>query len=258
MLLTDPTNPAFWLLGSFLALVLAANVAYVLIRRNVARPAFRSGPLGAAAWLARGLFYLLVPFLTLRRGVISPYALGLTEINWPATLSTGLVLAASVVVVALFGWLMYRRTLPEGTRADALTRLVSGLRGPLTAALDQWHWAFYRAATVAVLLTIAAPDRSRLLGGLVGKLQADPLYWGAWLGLALAGLEWALDPFSRTALRVDGERAAAVRRASVAVATTGIFVLTRNLWLCLAAHLVIETLAATWFALPQQPATQAD
>lgn len=258
MLLTDPTNPAFWLLGSFLALVIAANVAYVVVQRNVARPAFRAGPLGAAPWLARGLFILLVPFLALRRGVISPYALGLTEINWPATLSTGLVLAASVVVVSLFGWLMYRRTLPEGPRPDALTRLVNGLRGPVTAALDQWHWAFYRAATAAALLTFAAPDLPLRLGGMVEKLQADPLHWGAWLGLALAGIEWALDPFSRAALRIESERGAAIRRASVAVATTGIFVLTRNLWLCLAAHLVIETLAATWFALPQQPVAQAD
>lgn len=250
MVLTDPTNPAFWLLGSFLALVLAANAAYVVVRRNASRPAFRAGPAGAAAWLARGLFYLLVPFLALQRGVISPYALGLTEINWPATLSTGLVLAASVVVVTLFGWLVYRRTLPEGPRADALTRLVNGLRGPVTAALDQWHWAFYRAAAAAALLALSVPDLTARLGGLIGKLQDDPLYWGAWLGLALAGLEWALDPFGRAALRVEGERAAVIRRAGIAVATTGLFVLTRNLWLCLAAHLVIETLAATWFALP--------
>jgi hypothetical protein len=95
-------------------------------------------------------------------------------------------------------------------------------------------------------------------GTLAGKLITDPLYWGAWIGIALAGLEWALNPLRRAGLRIDGERTAALRRASLAIATTGIFVLTRNFWLCLAAHLLVETLVATWFALPDQPATQTD
>lgn len=257
MRLNDPANPASWLLGSFLAVVLATNLAYALLRPRLADPAFRRGPLAAGGWLALNLFYLLVPFLALQRGVISPYALGLTEINWPATLSTGLVLSASVVVVALFGWLLYRRTLPDGPGTDALTRFMNGLRGPIAALLQQWHWAFYRAATAAALLTTAAADASRFSGITTG-LAGDPLYWGAWLGIGLAGVEWALNPFARAALRTEGERAATIRRAALAVATTGIFVLTRNLWLCFAAHLVVETLAATWFALPQEPRPQLD
>jgi hypothetical protein len=251
MRLNDPANLAFWMLGSFLALVLATNIAYLAVRRKVPSRAFRAGPVAAAGWAALGLIYLLVPFLALQRGLISPYALGLTEIDWPETLSTGLVLAASAVVLTLFGWLLFRRTLPEGSRGDPLARLIAALRGPVTAVLEQWHWAFYRAAMATTLLTLAGTGLPPWLGALVEKLQADPLYWGAWLGIALAGIEWALNPFGRFALRLEGERAAAIRRASLAVATTGVFVLTRNLWLCLAMHVVVETLAATWFALPQ-------
>jgi hypothetical protein len=255
MRLDDPANPAFWLLGSFLAIVVAANIAYLVVRRWTAEPRFRASPLAAVGWAALGLVYLLAPFLALQRGVVSPYALGLTEIDWPATLSTGLVLAASVVIVTLFGWLMFRRTLPEGPRGDLFTRLVAALRGPVTAVLEQWHWAFYRAGAAAVLVTISAADLPPAVARFVTTTQADPLYWGAWLGTALVGLEWALNPFDRAALRIENERPAAIRRASLAIATTGVFVLTRNLWLCMAMHLIVETLAATWFALPE-PAGQ--
>jgi hypothetical protein len=257
MRLLDPANPAAWLLGSFLAIVLATQVAWIFVRRKAADPAFQIGPLAAAGWLALGLFYLVVPFLALQRGVISPYALGLSEINWPATLSNGLVLAALVVAIALFGWLLYRRTLPEGPAPAPLTRLVTGLRGPAGALLEQWHWAFYRATAAAALLTLPAALPLGL-GRILEKMQADPLYWGAWLGIALAGVEWALDPFGRAALATEPGRASAIRRGALAIATTGIFVLTRNLWLCLAAHLAVEAAAAIWFALPEQPAPQPD
>ena len=251
MRITDPSNPLAWLLGSFLVMILAANLAWLIVRRKATDPSFQMGPLAALGWLVRALFYLLIPFLALREGIISPYAAGLSEINWPATLSTGLTLAGVLIVALLFGWLMYRRSLPEGQPAQPLARLILGLRGPTSAALQQWHWTFYRAAAAAALLTTASVEGPRMVERIMEKLQSDPLYWGAWLGIALAGVEWALNPFSRAAWRADNKRAAAIRRASLAIATTGLFVLTRNFWLCLAAHLLVETFVATWFALPQ-------
>ena len=269
----DASNPAAWLLFSFVALVLAANVAWLVVRRRVAGPAFRQGPLAAVSWLALSLFYLLVPFVALQRGVLSPYALGLTEINWPATLSNGMVLAGLTVAGVLFGWLVYRRARldesPVGERVGddlqatgplpgGLMRLFAVLRAPLDAALEQWHWAFYRAAAIGwLMLPIglpSAPFADHVLQG----LQAEPLYWGAWLGLAFAGLEWALDPFARARLRRTGEREVSLRRAALAVATTGLFVLTRNFWLCLAVHVAVETLAVGWFPLFLPPAAQTD
>jgi hypothetical protein len=105
----DPANPATWLLLSFVAIVLGTNTGWLTVRKRMADPVFRRGPLAAAGWLALSLFYLLLPFAALQRGVLSPYALGLTEINWPATLSNGMVLAGLIVAGLLFGWFVYRR-----------------------------------------------------------------------------------------------------------------------------------------------------
>lgn len=270
----DLANPATWLLASFVVLVVATNAGWLALRRRTANPAFRRGPVAAVGWLGLSLFYLLPPFLALRRGVLSPYAFGLTEINWPATLSNGLVLAGLIVGGLLFGWLVYRRTRREEIAQDALSgiaasapdnglppalaRLLAVLRAPLDAALQQWHWAFYRAAAIGwLMLPIglpAAPLADRLLQG----LQAEPLYWGAWLGLLVAGLEWALDPFARAALRRAGDREVALRRATLAVATTGLFVLTRNFWLCLVVHVAVETLAMGWFPLSLPAPVEGD
>lgn len=260
----DPTNPAAWFLASFLVLVVVANGSWLVLRTYAARPAFRRGPLAALAWLGISLFYLLVPFAALQRGVLSPYLVGLTEINWPATLSNGMILAALTVGGLLFGWLVYRRAMheqaPGAERHDvtalagsplppALARLLTVLRAPLDAGLQQWHWAFYRAAlagwlTLPLSLPGSAPT-DRLLQG----LQSQPLYWGAWLGILTIGLEWLVDPFARARLRRAGDREVALRRAALAVATTGLFVLTRNLWLCLVVHLAVEMLAVGWFPL---------
>ncbi len=267
----DPTNPAAWLLASFLALVLATNIAWLVVRKQATDPAYRRGPLAALAWALRSMFYLLVPFLALKQGVVSQYALGLTEINWPATLSNGMVLAGLIVGGLLFGWLVYRRAsfeaLHDGLAASgsptaggepALARLLAGLRAPVDAALQQWHWAFYRAAAIGwLMLPLALPGAGVADRVLLGW-QHDPLYWGAWLGLAVAGLEWALDPFVLVQLKRPGEREVALRRAALAVATTGLFVLTRNFWLCLAVHVVVETLAVGWFSLSTPALPEGD
>jgi hypothetical protein len=218
----DPTNPATWLLASFLALVLATNLGWLAVRKRVGSPAFRRGPVAALGWLLLSLFYLLPPFLALQRGVLSPYAFGLTETNWPATLSNGLVLAGVIVGGLLFGWLVYRRTLHDEVAHDgdpnqalsglaaaapgsalppAIARLLAVLRAPLDAALEQWHWTFYRAAAAGWLLLPLGLPSAPLADRLLQAMQHEPLYWGAWLGLLVAGLEWTLDPFARAALR---------------------------------------------------------
>jgi hypothetical protein len=260
----DPANPGTWLLVSFVGIVLATNIAWPVVRKRIADPAFRGGPLAAAGWLALGLFYLLLPFAALQRGVLSPYAFGLTEVNWPATLSNGIVLAGLIVAGLLFGWFLYRRArleehAPEEAPDSAsptpellpggLARLLAVLRAPLDAALAQWHWAFYRAAVAGWLMLPLGLPSSSLADRLLAGLQSDPLYWGAWLGLVVAGVEWILNPFARARHQRRGEREVSLRRAALAVATTGLFVLTRNFWLCLTVHIVVETLAVAWFPL---------
>jgi len=89
-------------------------------------------------------------------------------------------------------------------------------------------------------------------------LQGEPLYWGACLGLAVVCVELALDPLSRTVLHLSGDGHSIIRRVTIAIATTGLFVITRNLWLCLIVHAAVETLIAGWFPLPLQSPVQED
>ena len=256
MRLADPSNPAAWLIGSVALIVVATNLTWLAVRRRSGASELRDGPLALVSWLAMAFFYLLPPYFAIQLGVLSPYTLGLTEIDWPTTLSDGIALSGIIVGGMVFGWLIYRRSLPEGPLPSGTARLIPALRTPVEAALYQWHWAFYRAAIVEWLM-LASPAAPGLpaLARLTDALRGQPLYWGAWLGLAVAGLELGLDPFNRAALRRSGDAQALLRRMALAVAITGLFVITRNLWLCLIVHIAVETLVTGWFLLPTEPSS---
>lgn len=254
MRLTDLSNPATWLVGSFVTIVLATNLVWLAIRHRPRLAELLCGPLAPVGWLVLALLYLLPPYLSIREGVLSPYTLGLTEINWPATLSDGVALSGIIIGGLIFGWLIYRRSLPEGPLPRGVARLIPALRAPVEAMLHQWHWMFYRAAVAEWLMLkpISAPEIPAL-EGIRNALQGEPLYWGAWLGFAVVCLEIGLDPTNRSALHRPGAAQALIRRVTLAGVTTGLFVVTRNLWLCLIAHVAVEMLVAGWFPLPIQP-----
>ncbi len=252
--LTDPSNPAAWLTGSFLLIIAATNLTWLAVRGRSVQSRFRHGPLAPLGWLILALIYLLPPYLAMREGILSPYTLGLTEVNWPTTLSDGMALSGIIVGGMVFGWLIYRRSLPEGPLPRGMARIIPALRAPVEGALHQWHWTFYRAAVAEwlMLAPLTAPEFPALTR-LTGAFHDQPLYWGAWLGLAVAGTEWVLDPFSRSTLGRTGDAQALLRRVTLAVTTTGLFVMTRNLWLCLIVHIAVETLMTGWFPLPIEP-----
>lgn len=247
--LFDPTNPLAWLVGSVVLAVLATNAAWLLIgrRRNTSAPAVQqAGP--AVAWLLQALYYLVPPVIAWRLGVLSPYYLGVTEPQWLEALSGGATLVAVTTGVLLFGWLIYRHTetVAEPPPADA-ARLLMTLTAPIDAFLQQWHWAFYRAVMIAWLTGGG-------LAGTVPELATQPLYWGTWLGLAFAALEFVLNPFARARLRRAGAREASLRMVALAMVTAALFTLTRNFWLCLACHVVVETVITGWLPLRTSPA----
>jgi hypothetical protein len=253
---SDPHNPAFWLCGSLLVAVAATNSAWLILKvlrkRSDAPAASPRGVLSALAWLLASLFFLLPPPAAWRFGALSPRLMGLGGIDWVASLHSGAPLMFVIVGLLIFGWLVYRRSLP-GERGRTRTEHIGAtLRAPVNAALLQWHWAFYRALAIALLPVVAgALANSELLRPLGKQLAVAPLYWGSWLGLGLIGLEWALSPFARAGLRCPGRREIALLRVVLAVATTALFILTPNFWLLLIAHLVTETIIAGWLALPK-------
>jgi hypothetical protein len=238
----DLTNPGLWLVASLMAVILATNVGWLLLRTRPGTKLARVPVLAPFGWLITALFLLLLPVAAWEHGALSPYLMGVSELDWIQSLAAGGILAVLIVGVTLFGWLTYRHT----PLAISLSQLAwpSAWRTPLDAALLQWHWAFYRTATIGWLASgpVAATSTLR---GLSAPEQA--FYWGSWLGLLLVGLEWALNPFARRALRSPGSGELTLLRVALAVATTALFILTRNFWLALACHVTVETVIVGWF-----------
>jgi hypothetical protein len=254
--LIDPYSSTFWLCASLLVALVATNMAWLILRirgkRSGAPIGQISGILSALAWLLVSLFFLLPPPAAWRFGALSPRLMGLTGIDWVENLGAGAPLMFLIIGLLIFGWLVYRRTLPGDRYRTRLARAGATLRAPIDAALLQWHWAFYRALAIALLPIVAgALANSRILRPLGSQLLAAPLYWGSWLGLILIALEWALNPFARAGLHRPGQRETALLRVALAIATTALFTLTPNFWLLLIAHLTVETVIAGWLPLPK-------
>jgi hypothetical protein len=67
----------------------------------------------------------------------------------------------------------------------------------------------------------------------------DP-YAGTFVGLGLVYLEWSLDPFWRQGWRDKSLAAARWLRSALVLAIAILFFLSRNLWVCLVAHGLLE------------------
>jgi hypothetical protein len=250
------TNPLLWVLGSLALAVIATNVAWLIRRAAWRRPPAKDG-VGAGLepliWLLTALYLFLPPIGALWAGALSPYLMGLTETDWVNSLVSGGVLAAASGGIIVFGWLVYRHRLPVRPREGSAIRW---WLAPVDAALLQWHWAFYRAGVIgwlALVLKMESPAPEALLA-LVGE---QPLYWGSWLGMVLVAVEWALNPFARSALAGSSNSPAnapsaerTVIRMALAVVTTALFVLTRNFWLSLACHVIVETAIVCFLPVP--------
>ena len=257
----DLSNPGLWILASFSLAVLAANAAWLVLRltRGHLRlgGVLRSSGVRAVVWLIVSLYLLLMPLAAWRYGAISPYLLGLSELDWVGSITLGGLLAVLLTVLVLFGWLVYRHALPADQIETPPTegRLIHALRAPIDASLAQWHLAFYRAVAIGWLSEIAVFPAA-FPSTLRESLQSQPFYWGSWLGLGVLLIESALNPHLWAVLgaptqeeRALGKSEAILRSLTLAVATTALFILTRNLWLCLACQVIVETAVAAWLPL---------
>ena len=266
----DLSNPGVWILASFALAVLAANAAWVVLRltRGHLRLGrlLRSSGVRAIIWLVVSLYLLLVPLLAWRYGAISPYFLGLNELDWVGSITVGGLLTVLLAVLVLFGWLVYRHALPADQAETPPTegRLIHALRAPIDAALAQWHLAFYRAAAIGWLAETALFPAGVPITLREG-LQTQPFYWGSWLGLGVLLIESTLNPHLWAVLRMPtreerawGRPEAILRSLALAVATTALFILTRNLWLCLACQVIVETTIAAWLPLHRPQAGVPD
>ena len=215
---------AFWIGGSVLVYAVAANALW-LLRGSLHRP--------VARWLVqvgRFSFYLIIPYLAWGGWPRRPYQgllsledmgiVGLSE-NWPLTrwleaAGIGLGWGALALAILSLAWVSANRRGGSTWLLFAPSRWWAVLVGVLYL---QVHWAFYRGA-LAVML--------------------DDAFAAAVLGLGLVCLEWSLSPFWREGWRLASRAAERWLRASLVLVIALLFFLSRNLWVCLGVHLLIE------------------
>ncbi len=268
----DLTHPRFWLFAALGLAVLATNLAWLAVQlcerqqRQRALRWLRADAVQAVAWLIASAWLLIPPFYAWRAGAISPYLLGIAELDWVESLSTGGWLALLIMALTVFGWLVYRHTLPaEPVETSDDSRTLRALRAATDAGLAQWHLAFCRAAMIGWLTMIpAAPAWPGPAAEALRSMVAQPFYWGSWLGLGTVLFQAGLNPFLREVLsrpsvrqRRQGQPEALLRDLALVLATTALFVLTRHFWLCLICHVVVSTAIAGWLPLRHAAARPA-
>ncbi len=193
------TEPGFWLVISVLFAVV------LLVARTYAPPAWRT-------WILLA-YWVILPYLALLAGAVSPRLMGLAWLDWRAAFQVGAGLLLASLLLALVGRLIAAPA-PVQERPGAWSERVAALG---LAGAGEWFWCFLRAALWELLL--AWPETVSL-----------PLYAAIWAAAVLA-LPLAL------ALQPDG--AARIVKLAALVVTSILFLYTRNFWLCWLAHAMI-------------------
>lgn len=173
--------------------------------------------------IARLLRLCIIPYLALLLGQISPRGMGLAGYDWSSSLSLG-----SLLVVAMF-------TLWIGVRAasDAPSAEVAEQSALSTNSLSTWsekgllfllagglefNWIFWRTICTQVLGTWLVPMQS-------------PAYWG----IAIATMIVLPDT-----LRATSSQVTRIMNVAILIATSVLFLFTRNYWLCWILHLLLR------------------
>lgn len=193
--------------------------AYFL-NRPVARPVLEA------------LYYVGIPYLALLQGNLLPHLLGLINLDWVQDIGMG---GAQGLGALALTFLAFRYAIPGGNSSSTSSSEDRTCRpGKIallwTAITQQIHWVFYRAAMIQII---------------------GDMYWGAFAGLLLVILEWALDPGIRRRLSdpIAGRRE--IARLLPLATTTALYILVRNLPLLITIHWLFEIMLDRLFASGQ-------
>ena len=216
--LLNPNNPGFWILISLLGWV-----AIRLTTRYWSPRQFR--------WLILAR-WVLIPYAGLIAGSLSPQLMGLTGIDWQATLSIGIVLTA--VLIALMA--VVRFTLVD-TDDD------NDARSSATAAPDGLPEAGWISTGMTIIMTGAEQFQWSFLRGAVWEIALVNVsntgttgYWAVWIATLLALPAVLLQPLNR---------ADKLLKVFILFISAILFVFTRNFWLCWIFHTVAWLLLAS-------------
>jgi hypothetical protein len=176
-----------------------------------------------SAWwpLLRILGLALPPYLALQSGLVSARAMGLAELDWIQRFGQGLAVSGALVLLLLAASWQFRHV-NAADPAPSPWRLLL----PLEAAAAQLMWALLRVAGAWFL-------RDRGMGAL------EAAYAGAWLGLILLYVAWAVDPAWRARLRHPASQRRELVAIALALATTVVFIVSGNVWLCWVLHMIV-------------------
>jgi len=216
--LLDWQTPGIWLLFS-----MVGGLTLLLMR-----------PLLSPTWqeALKMVRWLLLPYIGLLLGGLSPRLLGLTNLDWLASLGLGLGL-----VFALLLLLGLVRATTEPTAMPGLqsnlqpgpdsSTVTTTLYGLIHRGAQEFHWCFLRGALWEFIYRSPTPP----------SLIA---YWAIWLAALLAAPE-----------AIGGQSSAAHRLLALLtlLATSVLFLYTRNFWLCWLLH------AAAWLIVNPQRET---
>jgi hypothetical protein len=249
------TEPGFWLV-----LALIGAVVLLVARHYVPSP-WRS-------WFAP-LYWLLLPYLALLFGAVSPRLMGIYWIDWRTTFQVGAGLLLAIVALAAIAWLFTTASAqvppaqPAGAPpAGAPPAGAQAVRdapapGAVHAVTSPHPAAGVRMPADARVGTPAARTGWTARLALIGRSGAEewfwcflraalweialslpatavsPIYWSAW-GAALLALPLALLLQPNGPLRL-------IKLVILAV-TTVVFLYTRNFWLCWLVHATLALL----------------
>lgn len=218
-----------WIAGSLVAYVLIAHAAWLMQRRlGFGTRAGWLKPVGRAGWwvFRIGLPYLALGGWPMQRGAIPASAMGWVGSGWSSWTWFEMAGSGALVGLVVFVGLILVRTYVE--------RALRSRRKPVPvlepSRLPWWehlaeivaidvHWAFYWAGMAGVL---------------------GDSYIGLWAGLGLIYLELALDPFWRRDLGSPDRSHGRWQRAALALGMAMVFWQTRNLWVCITVHWLLE------------------
>jgi hypothetical protein len=228
-----------WVLCSILVYGLSANLLHRLRRAPLSRLGRRVSTFERwphSLWVSQALrfiYYLVIPYLALTRGVTNPVLMGMWapdwfQPDWYAELALGMGLGIGALLLLLWGW-RHAQLAAAATDVREATSLYEQQRKVFSApwgwgliVLDalylEIHWAFYRGATV------------RVLGD----------YYGVFAGFLLVLAEWWLNPAVRKDTSVARRNGDAITTMAIAFGVSAIYCVTANLWLCLAVHLLMQ------------------
>ena len=175
-----------------------------------------------SAWwpLLRILGLALPPYLALQSGLVSAREMGLAELDWIQRFGLGLAVSGALLLMLLAASWQYRHVNVVNPALSPWRWLL-----PLETAAAQLMWALLRVGGAGFL-------RSR------GVEAAGADYAGAWLGLAVLCLAFAVDPAWRERLRQPATQRREIITLALALATTVIFIVSGNLWLCWVVHMI--------------------